>query len=148
MRAPSNRCARDTSILHFAHPVSWFGFGPIIFGQPRRITARARSPVWLARVSQVEVRELLNERPEWWPHFLQPAHVFGEVFVGIAADLLIRDNERRCAVVLLWQGGRRLAGPEDRRRSMFRLRKTSWPAPQTSRSIPPVQCCVALRRAG
>jgi CRP/FNR family cyclic AMP-dependent transcriptional regulator len=30
-----------------------------------------------------------------------------------AADLLIRDSERRCAAVLLRLGGRRFAGPDD-----------------------------------
>src|SRR5271166_2182507 len=39
--------------------------------------------------------------------------VYGDVAVTIAADLLIRDSERRCAAVLLRLSGRRSADPED-----------------------------------
>ena len=35
------------------------------------------------------------------------------IVVTIAADLLIRDSELRCAAVLLRLGGRRFAGPDD-----------------------------------
>ncbi len=44
---------------------------------------------------------------------MQLSIIFGEVSQTIAADLLIRDSERRCAAVLLRLGGRRFAGPED-----------------------------------
>ncbi|WP_296707323.1 hypothetical protein [Rhodoblastus sp.] len=36
----------DTPIMHFAHPVFWFGYVPIIFGKPRRITGAAKTTVW------------------------------------------------------------------------------------------------------
>jgi CRP-like cAMP-binding protein len=55
----------------------------------------------------------LLERPEWWRHFLQPALTYGDVSNTVAADLLIRDSERRCAAVLLRLSGRRFAGPDD-----------------------------------
>jgi len=105
--------AADTPMMHLAHPVSWFGYFPIIFRQPRRISAIARSPVWLASVPQAQVRRLLAERPAWWEYFLPLALVYGDTVVTIAADLLIRDSERRCAAVLLRLGGCRFAGPED-----------------------------------
>jgi CRP/FNR family cyclic AMP-dependent transcriptional regulator len=59
------------------------------------------------------VGPLLVERPEWWRHFIPPSLVYGDAAVTIAADLLIRDSERRCAAVLLRLSGRRFAGPED-----------------------------------
>jgi len=103
----------DTPLMHFAHAVFWLGYGPIIFGQPRRVAASARTPVWVARIPQPTVRALLTRRPEWWPHFLPLALIYGDIAVNIAADLLIRDSERRCAAVLLRLSGRRFAGPED-----------------------------------
>lgn len=104
----------DTPIMHFAHPVFWFGYVPVLTGRPRRIAASARTPVWLARIPQAAVRALLAERPEWWRHLMQLSIIYGDVSQTIAADLLIRDSERRCAAVLLRLGGRRFAGPEDK----------------------------------
>ncbi len=103
----------DTPIMHFVHPVTWFGYIPIIFGTPRRITGAAKTPVWLARIPHAAVMAGLDARPEWWRHFLQPALTYGDVAVNIAADLLIRDSERRCAATLLRLSGRRFAGPGD-----------------------------------
>jgi CRP-like cAMP-binding protein len=104
----------DTPIMHLAHPVFWFGYVPVLTGRPRRIAASARTQVWLARIPQVAVRALLAERPEWWRHLIQLSIIYGDVSQTIAADLLIRDSERRCAAVLLRLGGRRFAGPEDK----------------------------------
>ena len=103
----------DTPIMHLAHPVLWFGYMPILFGDGRRISAAARTPVWVARMSEVSLRRLLDDRPDWWRHFIQPTVTYGDVAVGIAADLLIRDSARRCAAVLLRLGGKRFASAED-----------------------------------
>ncbi len=104
----------DTPIMHFAHPVFWFGFVPIVSSRPRPLAANAKTPVWLARIPQAAARAVLAKRPEWWRHLIPPSLVYGDVAVTIAADLLIRDSERRCAAVLLRLGGRRFAGPEDK----------------------------------
>jgi CRP/FNR family transcriptional regulator, cyclic AMP receptor protein len=45
--------------------------------------------------------------------FLQPLLTYGDVTVTIAADLMIRDSERRCAAVLSRLAGCRHAGPQD-----------------------------------
>jgi len=103
----------DTPIMHFAHPVFWFGFVPIVSRRPRPLAASAKTPVWIARIPQTTVGALLAERADWWRHFIPPSLVYGDVAVTIAADLLIRDSERRCAAVLLRLGGRRFAGAED-----------------------------------
>ena len=104
----------DTPIMHFARAVFWLGYVPILSGRPRRIAASAKSPVWLARVPQAAVEALLVERPEWWRHFQQLSIVYGDIAVTVAADLLIRDSDRRSAAVLLRLGGRRFAGPGDK----------------------------------
>ncbi len=102
----------DTPITHFAHPVFWLGYGPIVFGRPRTSEACARSPVWLARISQSAARKLLDQRPEWWRHFLRPVATNFDIALNIAADLLIRDSECRCAAVLLRLSGYRFIDPE------------------------------------
>jgi len=104
----------DTPLMHLAYPVFWFGYVPILTGRPRGIAAAAKTAVWLARIPQAAVRALLAERPEWWRHLMQLSIIYGEVSQTIAADLLIRDSERRCAAVLLRLGGRRFSGPEDK----------------------------------
>jgi len=102
----------DTPVMHFAYPVTWFGFGPIVSRRPRPLAASARTPIWVARLPQAAVRALLAKQPGWWRHLIPPSLVYGDVAVTIAADLLIRDSERRCSAVLLRLSGRRFASPE------------------------------------
>jgi len=103
----------DTPIMHLAHPVIWLGYVPIILGQPRRIAASAKTEAWLARIPQAAIKEILAERPQWWQYLLQPAIIYGDMSQTVAADLLIRDSERRCAAVLLRLSGRRFPGAGD-----------------------------------
>ena len=106
----------DTPIIHFARPVHWTVSAPFL--SPRRallshrVEAAARTTVLLARASEEAVRELLKKRPEWLKYFLQPAFLCGDFSLDDAADLLIRDSERRCAAVLLRLSGLRFADPE------------------------------------
>ncbi len=104
----------DTPIVHFAHPVFWFGYVPIVVpGGPRRLAAAAKTALWLGRVPQAAVRTLLAQRPEWWRELTRLSIIYGDVAQNVAADLLIRDSERRCAAVLLRLGGRRFPSPGD-----------------------------------
>jgi CRP/FNR family transcriptional regulator, cyclic AMP receptor protein len=103
----------DTPMMHLIYPVSWLGYGPIIFRQARTIPATAKSPVWLASMPQFAIMGLLTEQPQWWQHFLPLAAVYGDTVFNIAADLLIRGSQRRCAAVLSRLGGRRFAGRRD-----------------------------------
>jgi CRP/FNR family cyclic AMP-dependent transcriptional regulator len=103
----------DTPIVHFAHPVFWFGYVPIVAAGPRRLAAAAKTSLWLGRVPQPAVRMLLHQRPEWWRELVRLSIIYGDVAQTVAADLLIRDSEQRCAAVLLRLGGRRFRGPGD-----------------------------------
>jgi CRP-like cAMP-binding protein len=103
----------DTAIMHFAHPVYWLGFVPTLFKQPRRAAASAKTRAWLVRVPEATIRRTLKENPLWWAFFLQPLLEYGDLTVTIAADLLIRDSERRCAAALLRLAGCRYAAPHD-----------------------------------
>jgi CRP/FNR family cyclic AMP-dependent transcriptional regulator len=104
----------DTPIMHFARPVFWIGYSTIASRQrTHRIEATAKTTVWLARVPGATVRKLLKEKPEWWQYFLQPAFFYFDMALNLAADLLIRDSERRCAAVLLRLSGHRFTDTED-----------------------------------
>ena len=100
----------DTPVMHFARPGFWLGYTRVV--SPRRsnrVEATARTTVWLARAAQADVRKLLDERPEWWRYFVEPVIFYGDIALDIAADLSIRDSERRCAAVLLRLSGHSLA---------------------------------------
>jgi CRP-like cAMP-binding protein len=103
----------DTPIMHLSRPVFWLGYVPIILGQPRRMAAIAKTPVSLARIPQRAVEKVLSEQPQWWQFLLQPAIIYGDASQNVAADLLIRDSERRCAAVLLRLSGLRFARADD-----------------------------------
>jgi CRP-like cAMP-binding protein len=103
----------ETPIMHLAHPVFWLGYVPIILGKSRRLSASAKTRSWLARIPENAVKEILSQHPHWWQYLLQPAIIYGDVSQTVAADLLIRDSERRCAAVLLRLSGRRFPGPDD-----------------------------------
>ena len=79
---------------------------------PNRVEAAARTTVLLARVSEQAIRWLLKKRPDWLKYFLQPAFLRSDFALDDAADLLIRDSERRCAAVLPRPSGLRFADPE------------------------------------
>src|SRR5664279_5707558 len=103
----------DTPIMHFARPVYWVGLTRLLSRSRRhQVEVTAKTTVWLARVPQGTVRKLLEERPEWWQHLLAQSLIYTDLALNVAADLMIRDNERRCAAVLLRLTGRRFAAPE------------------------------------
>ena len=106
--------ASDTPMLTLGHAAYWLGYGPFISGgQPRRATAVARTEVFAAIISPASIHAVLARRPEWWQHFLPLSLEYGDTMVMIAADLLIRDSERRCGAALLRFAGARLPGPRD-----------------------------------
>jgi CRP-like cAMP-binding protein len=103
----------DTPIMHFVHPVFWLGFVPTLFKQPRRVAANARTRAWVVRVPAPTIRRTLTENPEWWGFFLQPLLIYADIAATIAADLMLRDSDRRCAAALLRLAGCRQASPQD-----------------------------------
>lgn len=103
----------DTPVLTFGHGVYWVGYGSMLSGQPRRVTAIARTEVSVASIPAVHIHAALARRPEWWQHLVPLALQYGDAAVTIAADLLIRGSARRCGAVLLRLAGARAPGPAD-----------------------------------
>jgi CRP-like cAMP-binding protein len=103
----------DVPIAHIFRAGSWLGSGPILSGQPRRVSATARTPTMLAQAPHDTLKTLLAARPEWWRHIACLALEYGDIAANTAADLMIRDSPRRCVAVLLRLCGARFAdGPD------------------------------------
>jgi CRP/FNR family transcriptional regulator, cyclic AMP receptor protein len=95
----------DTPVMHLGRAVYWMGYGPILMGGPRVVSAEARSEVWVASFPKARVLPLLDGTTRWWQYFMRLLGEYGHVNAMIASDLLIPESERRCAAVLLRFGG-------------------------------------------
>ena len=103
----------DTPIMHLARAPFWMGYGPMLLGKPRVVTAIARSQVLFASFPKAKIVPLLESRPGWWRPFTALIGEYGELSAMIASDLLIPNSEARCAAVLLRFGRVRFPGPAD-----------------------------------
>jgi len=99
----------ETPVTHMVHAVFWLGHGPLFTGQPRRVTAEARTALWVARFPRAKILAMLDETPVWWRCFLPLAVEYGDICALIASDLLIRRSDRRLAATILRFAG--LRGP-------------------------------------
>jgi len=101
----------DANVVHLGQPGLWIGAGPALTGAPRRISISARTDVVLAHLSLAAIQRMVGNRPEWWRHIGALAIENMQTAIGAAADLLIRDNQRRCIAVLLRLCGARYEDP-------------------------------------
>jgi len=97
----------DANIVHIGQPGFWFGAGPALTGVARRITVVARTDCVFAHLPLSAIQRMTSNRPEWWRHIGALAVQNMQIAIGAAADLLIRDHERRCIAVLLRLSGAR-----------------------------------------
>jgi len=109
----SSKGRADTPIMHMARAPFWMGYGPLLLGRPRVVTAVARTPVRFASIAKAKLVTVLESRPDWWRHFVLLLGEYGDINAVIAADLLILNSDLRCAAVLLRFGGARFADPAD-----------------------------------
>jgi CRP-like cAMP-binding protein len=98
----------ETPIMHMASAPFWMGYGPLLHGTKRVVNAQARTTVWIASFPKSKVIPLLESRPGWWRPFMKLMATYGDLTALIAADLLIKKSETRCAAVLLRFAGARL----------------------------------------
>ena len=118
-RAAFLRCAqfwdppiRQLCILHMLY--SGLVTCPLYSGQPRRIAAKAKTPIWIARTPDSLVKGILVGPARMVAIFFAAGHhLRGNFPESVAADLLIGDSERRRAAVLLRLSGHRLAGRKE-----------------------------------
>jgi CRP-like cAMP-binding protein len=100
----------DSPVSHMARAVFWMGYGPMLFGGTRVVSAEARSEVWVASFPKARVLPLLDGDTKWWRFFMRLSGEYGHMSSMIAGDLLIPESERRLAAVLLRFGGFRVLG--------------------------------------
>jgi CRP-like cAMP-binding protein len=91
----------DTPLTHIAHAGIWTGFVAFVGDRPTDNETVARTRVYAAVTSRSAVEALLNDHPVWWRDVARLALWYGETAVNVAADLLIRESDRRCAAALL-----------------------------------------------
>jgi CRP-like cAMP-binding protein len=99
--------APDSPMVHLGGPGVWTGEGSLVTGQPRRISAVARSPTYVAYVPLPALREMLAAHPDRWRYIALLVQFTVDMVVNGLADLMIRDSSRRCAAMILRLGGGR-----------------------------------------
>ncbi len=100
----------EAPLIHIGGPAFWFGFYPIANGSPRIISVTARTRCAVAHIPGGALQLLLDQEPERWRWLNLLSLESAALAVQALSDLLIRDNERRCAAVLLRVAGCRGAG--------------------------------------
>lgn len=102
-------------LIHIAGTGFWFGLFPITDGRPRIMSVTARGQCLVANIPRAPLANLLDQRPEMWRWLNSLSLESAALAVQALADLLIRDNERRCAAVLLRVSGCREIGDDPAR---------------------------------
>lgn len=97
----SSSGAADVAPIHIVRPPFWFGLNPLVAGEARNVTVVARSEVLVAQVPQHSLAAILAEKPEYWRLTGQLLVDTVAIAVQAVADLMLRDNRRRCIAVLL-----------------------------------------------
>lgn len=99
--------ATGPSLGHFATPGFWFGEGTLIHPTPRRVGVFAIGPATLAHVSLADCQAILAADPSGWRWIALLSTFSTDLVLQLAADLLLRDPEKRTAALLLRLSGQR-----------------------------------------
>jgi CRP-like cAMP-binding protein len=91
--------------VHLFRPVTWFGEGPAIIGQPRPVSLSAARPVALLYLTQRAIGEIAQLDPAFWRCFVVPLMGHLDTALGALADHMIREHDKRLVAVLLRLGG-------------------------------------------
>jgi CRP/FNR family transcriptional regulator, cyclic AMP receptor protein len=105
---------RGPYVVHLLRPVTWFGEGPAIVGQPRPVTLIAARSVSVLYLTQRAISDIAQLDPAYWKCFVVPLMGHLDSSFGAWTDLMIRNVEERLVAVLLRLGGCRStdkAGP-------------------------------------
>jgi CRP/FNR family cyclic AMP-dependent transcriptional regulator len=91
--------------VHLFRPVTWFGEGPAIVGQPRPVSLSAARSVTVLYLTQRAIGEIAQLDPAFWRCFVAPLMGHLDTALGATADLMIREPDKRLIAVLLRLGG-------------------------------------------
>ncbi len=106
--------ATERSASHLGHlvrPGDWFGEGPLLTGEPRRVAAQARmaGEVFALPIKQIAV--LCATNPAWHRHFAALAFENLSIAISVITDLQLQRSEARIAAALLRAAGRTVLTP-------------------------------------
>lgn len=96
-----NSAGRGEVLAHILREGIWFGVGPSFTGQARYLSFRAAEPSELLRVPLAQLQALEAEDPLTPQRLGALADAGARVILDVAADLLIREADRRIAATLL-----------------------------------------------
>ena len=102
---------RVPRLSHLLYPGAWFGEGPLMSGERRRVAAQAHTAGVAIYLSVEEVNDLCDAVPAWHRLFGMLAFANVAMAANIVTDLQLRRSEARLAAVLLRAAGRTVLSP-------------------------------------
>ena len=96
---------------HLVRPGGWFGEGPLLTGEPRRLAAQARVAGKVIALPLDAINALCAANPAWHRHFAALAFENLSVAISIVTDLQLRRSEARLAAAVLRAAGRTVLAP-------------------------------------
>jgi CRP-like cAMP-binding protein len=96
---------------HLVRPGGWFGEGPLLTGEPRRLAAQARAAGTVIALPLDAINALCAAKPPWHRHFAALAFENLSVAISIVTDLQLRRSEARLAAAVLRAAGRTVLAP-------------------------------------
>ncbi|NGX17182.1 Crp/Fnr family transcriptional regulator [Wenzhouxiangella sp. XN24] len=97
---------------HVMHPGGWFGEGPLMSGERRRLAVQACTAGEVVCLSLEEIEKMCSATPAWHRLFGLLAFENLAVAASIVTDLQLRRSESRLAAVLLRAAGRTVLAPD------------------------------------
>lgn len=98
-------------IAHFFRPGAWIGDTSAVTGQPRLVGLAASRNTVVLFLPLHAINDILNADPGAFRSFFLNTQMHLETAVGAIGDLMIRDQTKRLAAILLRLGGCRDANP-------------------------------------
>jgi len=111
MQIASRYASDDVQIVHLGHTGYWVGLGSAFTGTARQVGIAARSDFVVAYVSPAAINTIAAAGVDYWRHLAALTVENVNLAICAAADLMIRDVERRCLAVLLRVSDCRFAVP-------------------------------------
>lgn len=96
-----NSTGRGEVLAHILREGDWFGVGPSLTGSERYLSFRAAEPSELLRVPLAQLQALEADDPSTAHRIGALADAGARVILDVAADLLVREADRRIAATLL-----------------------------------------------
>ena len=98
------------SMAHLALPGAWFGEMALV-RRARTTGVQATRPSRVVFIATRDIEALVLQDPRWWTSMALLAVLNGQLAMGVAYDLMLRDPQQRCVATLLRLAGFRHGTP-------------------------------------